>query len=389
MTQAAPPEVEVDAAGLAVSLREVTKVYDNGVMALGPIDLAVRKGEFVALVGPSGCGKSTLLAMIAGLEKVTSGQIFIDDRLVNSVAPKDRDIAMVFQSYALYPTMTARQNITFGMESRGVPRKEQDEAVRRVAQLLQIEPLLNRKPGQLSGGQRQRVAMGRALVRNPKLFLFDEPLSNLDAKLRVDMRSEIKKLHQRVGKTTVYVTHDQVEAMTLASRIAVMHHGSVQQFDVPQAVYARPANMFVAGFMGSPSMNFLDGRLTSSDGGPCVEIPLANGGVATLPLARKPAAMPDGGKVVLGIRPEHLYRYDAELKARKPALAQLAAPVDLVEPTGAETVASLKIGARDVVGRFDPDGAPEPGEMLNLGIDMAPACLFDPVSQQLIPDASS
>src|SRR5262249_35509977 len=197
------------------------------------------------------------------------------------------------QSYALYPTMTARQNITFGMESRGVPRKDQDEQVARVAQLLQIEPLLNRKPGQLSGGQRQRVAMGRALVRNPKLFLFDEPLSNLDAKLRVDMRTEIKKLHQRVGKTTTYVTHDQVEAMTRASRIGVMHHGSVQQFDIPQRVYARPANMFVAGFMGSPSMNFLDGRLAARDGAPCVEIPLANGAVAALPLARAPAVRPD------------------------------------------------------------------------------------------------
>ncbi|HTO65068.1 MAG TPA: ATP-binding cassette domain-containing protein, partial [Bradyrhizobium sp.] len=201
------------------------------VEVLKGIDIEARDGEFIALVGPSGCGKSTLLAMIAGLETVTSGQIFIDERLVNAVAPKDRDIAMVFQSYALYPTMTARQNITFGMESRGVPRKDQDEQVARVAGLLQIEPLLGRKPGQLSGGQRQRVAMGRALVRNPKLFLFDEPLSNLDAKLRVDMRAEIKKLHQRVGKTTIYVTHDQVEAMTLASRIAVMHQGSVQQFD--------------------------------------------------------------------------------------------------------------------------------------------------------------
>ncbi|MBV8918296.1 ABC transporter ATP-binding protein [Bradyrhizobium sp.] len=359
------------------------------VEVLKGIDIEARDGEFVALVGPSGCGKSTLLAMIAGLETVTSGQIFIDERLVNAVAPKDRDIAMVFQSYALYPTMTARQNITFGMESGGVPRKDQDEQIARVAQLLQIEPLLSRKPGQLSGGQRQRVAMGRALVRNSKLFLFDEPLSNLDAKLRVDMRAEIKKLHQRVGKTTIYVTHDQVEAMTLASRIAVMHQGSVQQFDIPKRVYARPANTFVAGFMGSPSMNFLDGRLAARDGGAlCVEIPLADGSVAALPLARPPATAPADGKVVLGIRPEHLYRYDAELKAKKPALARLTAPVELVEPTGAETVANLRIGGREVVGRFDPDGAPEAGEQLDLGIDMAPACLFDPVSQELIPDAS-
>src|SRR5215471_8229295 len=234
------------------------------VEVLKGIDIEARDGEFIALVGPSACGKSTLLAMIAGLETVTSGQIFIDDRLVNAVAPKDRDIAMVFQSYALYPTMTARQNITFGMESRGVPKAQRDEAVRRVAQLLQIEPLLGRKPGQLSGGQRQRVAMGRALVRDPKLFLFDEPLSNLDAKLRVDMRTEIKKLHQRLKATIVYVTHDQIEAMTLATRIAVMKGGVLQQLGTPYEVYNRPANLFVAGFMGSPRMNLAKERLAGS-----------------------------------------------------------------------------------------------------------------------------
>ncbi len=212
------------------------------------------------LVGPSGCGKSTLLAMIAGLEPISAGEIAIGGRVVNSVPPKDRDIAMVFQSYALYPTMTVRQNITFGMESRGVPKAEQAKAVERVSNLLHIEGLLDRKPSQLSGGQRQRVAMGRALVRDPVLFLFDEPLSNLDAKLRVEMRTEIKKLYQKLDKTTVYVTHDQVEAMTLASRIAVMHQGRLQQFAEPRQVYERPANMFVAGFMGSPAMNFLPAR---------------------------------------------------------------------------------------------------------------------------------
>jgi multiple sugar transport system ATP-binding protein len=353
------------------------------------IDIEAKSGEFVALVGPSGCGKSTLLAMIAGLESVTSGEIRIDDRLVNGIPPKDRDIAMVFQSYALYPTMTARQNITFGMESRRVPKAAQDEAVARVAALLQIEPLLGRKPAQLSGGQRQRVAMGRALVRDPKLFLFDEPLSNLDAKLRVDMRTEIKKLHQRVGKTTVYVTHDQVEAMTLASRIAVMHHGSLQQFDVPSRVYARPANMFVAGFMGSPSMNFVPSTLATRGDISVVEFPDASGGVVTLPLTRRPSTAPADGKVVLGIRPEHLYRYDADMKARRPALVQVSASVDLVEPTGAETIAMLKLGARDVVGRFEPDAAPEPGETFALGIDMAHACLFDPNTERLIPEATT
>ena len=357
----------------------------GSVEVLNGIDLEARTGEFIALVGPSGCGKSTLLAMIAGLESVSEGEIRIDGRIVNSVAPKDRDIAMVFQSYALYPTMTVRQNMTFGMESRGVPKPEQDAAIKRVASLLQIEPLLNRKPGQLSGGQRQRVAMGRALVRDPKLFLFDEPLSNLDAKLRVDMRTEIKKLHLRVGKTTIYVTHDQIEAMTLASRIAVMHQGAIQQFDEPQAVYDRPANMFVAGFMGSPSMNFIPGELAKFDGLPAVTIALSGGETATLPLPQTPTVFPANGKVVLGVRPEHLFRYNANLKAQKAGLAVVTASVEVVEPTGAETHAVLKVGELEIVGRFDPDGAPRLGENLPLGIDMGHACLFDPETQALIP----
>jgi multiple sugar transport system ATP-binding protein len=369
----------------------VSRLYKRfgSVEVLKGIDLEARTGEFVALVGPSGCGKSTLLAMIAGLETVSEGEIRIDGRLVNSVAPKDRDIAMVFQSYALYPTMTARQNMTFGMESRRVPKPEMDAAIKRVSALLQIEPLLNRKPGQLSGGQRQRVAMGRALVRDPKLFLFDEPLSNLDAKLRVDMRTEIKKLHQRVGKTTVYVTHDQIEAMTLASRIAVMHQGSIQQFDEPQAVYDRPANMFVAGFMGSPSMNFIPGELTKIGGAPAVAIVVESGETAMLQLAQMPAFRPADGKVVLGFRPEHLFRYSENLKGQKPALAMLTAPVEVVEPTGAETHAVLKIGEREIVGRFDPDRAPRLGELMPLGIDMAHACLFDPGTQAFIPQAAA
>ncbi len=354
----------------------------GAVEVLKGIDLDAGHGEFVALVGPSGCGKSTLLAMIAGLESVSEGEIRIDGRLVNHAAPKDRDIAMVFQSYALYPTMTARQNITFGMESRGVPRAEQDAAVKRVAALLQIEPLLSRKPGQLSGGQRQRVAMGRALVRDPKLFLFDEPLSNLDAKLRVDMRTEIKKLHARVGKTTVYVTHDQIEAMTLATRIAVMHQGQLQQFDEPQTIYRQPANMFVAGFMGSPAMNFIPARLVDD----AVEFALAEG-VARLPLPYRVARGP--GEVVLGVRPEHMYRYAEDLKARKPALAAFEAPVEVVEPTGAETIAVLKLGERDVTGRFDPDVAPRPGERMHVGVDMANVCLFDRQTETLIPRAST
>ena len=359
----------------------------GAVEVLKGIDLDAGEGDFVALVGPSGCGKSTLLAMIAGLESVSEGEIRIDGRLVNAVAPKDRDIAMVFQSYALYPTMTVRQNITFGMESRGVPKVEQDAAVKRVAGLLQIEPLLGRKPGQLSGGQRQRVAMGRALVRDPKLFLFDEPLSNLDAKLRVDMRTEIKKLHARVGKTTVYVTHDQIEAMTLATQIAVMHQGQLQQFDEPNVVYSRPANMFVAGFMGSPAMNFIPATVTEVDGALAVEAALWGGAIARLPLPYKPARATANHRVVLGVRPEHLYRYADDLKLRKPALAAFEAPVEVVEPTGAETIAVLKLGERDLTGRFDPDGAPRLGETMKVGVDMANVCLFDPADETLIPRA--
>src|ERR1700675_1091921 len=260
----------------SLTIRNLNKSFGS-VAVLQGIDLEVETGEFVVLVGPSGCGKSTLLAMIAGLESVSAGEIRIGDRVVNGVPPKDRDIAMVFQSYALYPTMTVRANITFGMESRGVPKKAQAEALARVAGLLQIESLLGRKPSQLSGGQRQRVAMGRALVRDPALFLFDEPLSNLDAKLRVEMRTEIKKLHQRVAKTTIYVTHDQVEAMTLASRVAVLHKGALQQFDRPRAVYERPANMFVAGFMGSPSMNFLPAQIVEVGGKLAVSVQAGNG----------------------------------------------------------------------------------------------------------------
>jgi multiple sugar transport system ATP-binding protein len=353
------------------------------VEVLKGINLEARQGEFIALVGPSGCGKSTLLAMIAGLETVTSGEILIGDRLVNSVAPKDRDIAMVFQSYALYPTMTVRQNMLFGMESRGVPKAEQVEAIKRVSTLLQIEALLHRKPGQLSGGQRQRVAMGRALVRDPELFLFDEPLSNLDAKLRVEMRTEIKKLHQRIGKTMIYVTHDQVEAMTLASRIAVMHQGSVQQFADPDTIYNRPANMFVAGFMGSPSMNFIDAEITTAEGRPAVTFPIGAGRTAVLPLYNGVADRVHGNRVVLGIRPEHLSRAGPEAQ-RRAGVATMTAPVEVVEPTGAETMAVLRIGDKEVIGRFSPDEAPRTGEDLPLAIDMTRACLFDPATTRLI-----
>src|SRR5471030_1652280 len=255
----------------ALAIRNVTKHYGTTPVLKG-INLDIDSGEFTVLVGPSGCGKSTLLNIVAGLDQASAGVVEIGGKPMNGVAAKDRNIAMVFQSYALYPSMTVRKNMTFGMECRRVPKREQAESLGRVARLLQIEELLDRKPSQLSGGQRQRVAMGRALVRDPFLFLFDEPLSNLDARLRIEMRMEIKRLHQRIGATIVYVTHDQIEAMTMATRIAVMHKGEVQQFADPDTIYRYPANLFVARFMGSPPMNTMPARLVVEDGGPVVVI---------------------------------------------------------------------------------------------------------------------
>ncbi len=367
----------------SLTIRNLQKNFGSTTVLKG-INLDVKTGEFVVLVGPSGCGKSTLLALVAGLETVSDGEIRIDERVVNGVPPKDRDIAMVFQSYALYPTMTVRANITFGMESRGVPKQARTEALARVAQLLRIESLLDRKPSQLSGGQRQRVAMGRALVRDPALFLFDEPLSNLDAKLRVEMRTEIKKLYQRLGKTTIYVTHDQVEAMTLASRIAVMHQGMVQQFAEPRTVYDRPANIFVASFMGSPPMNFLPAQ--TADSSPAAVVLTENNGQTTrLPLPEKVATTGGSGRhVVLGIRPENLTRYDRRQAEETPYLGTIEALVEVVEPTGAETMVVVRIAGREVIARFEPNAAPSIGEPVKLVVDMAKACLFDPETEMLI-----
>ncbi|HUL63580.1 MAG TPA: sn-glycerol-3-phosphate ABC transporter ATP-binding protein UgpC [Burkholderiaceae bacterium] len=360
-------------------IRDLSKRFGS-VEVLKNVNLEANAGEFIALVGPSGCGKSTLLAMLAGLESVTSGRIEIGGRVVNDVAPKDRDIAMVFQSYALYPTMTVRENITFGMESRRVPKAEQNEAVARVASLLQIGELLGRRPAQLSGGQRQRVAMGRALVRDPALFLFDEPLSNLDAKLRVEMRTEIKKLHQRVKKTTIYVTHDQVEAMTLASRVAVLHKGVLQQFDRPRVVYDRPANRFVAGFMGSPSMNFIPGELVEEGGKPCIALPGNGSPAAVLPLAT--SVTNSARKIVLGVRPEHMVRDTGG--GTKPGYGRMDATVEVVEPTGAETMVVMRVGAQEITARFEADSVPAVGEKVRVNVDMNKACLFDPDSEKLL-----
>ena len=365
----------------ALTIRGLHKKFGS-VDVLRGIELEAQPGEFVALVGPSGCGKSTLLAMIAGLETITAGDIEIGGRNVNNVPPKDRNIAMVFQSYALYPTMTVRQNMLFGMEARKVPRPEREAALKRVSELLQIDQLLNRRPSQLSGGQRQRVAMGRALVRDPDLFLFDEPLSNLDAKLRVDMRLEIKKLHTRVGKTTVYVTHDQVEAMTLASRIAVMHKGELQQFDEPQVIYDHPANLFVAGFMGSPAMNFLPATLGSANGRSVVTIKGAGDSDIALPIKLMTGNIASR-EVVLGIRPQH-FVLDGAGGPAGDGFAKLTLPVELVEPTGSETHAVLRLGSKEITASFPPNRAPKAGETVTLSVDMSQARVFDAATEQAI-----
>src|SRR5471030_3328978 len=368
----------------ALRIRDLWKRFGT-LDVLKGVDLEIDSGEFTVLVGPSGCGKSTLLAIIAGLERASGGDIEIGGRPMNDVAPKDRDIAMVFQSYALYPAMTVRRNITFGMECRGVPKAQQAEAVARVARLLQIEPLLERRPAQLSGGQRQRVAMGRALVRDPLLFLFDEPLSNLDAKLRVEMRMEIKRLHQRIGATIVYVTHDQIEAMTMATRIAVMHQGAVQQFADPDTVYRYPANLFVARFMGSPPMNTMPARLVAEEGGPVVVIGAGRPDEVRLRLQGYDAAAAfRGSEVVLGIRPECIAEGSRGFSGASGAPIVVDAPVEMIEPTGAETMVLLRLGGEPVLARISPDIRPTPGALAPFALDTRRICLFDPATERLI-----
>ncbi|HYD98467.1 MAG TPA: sn-glycerol-3-phosphate ABC transporter ATP-binding protein UgpC, partial [Alphaproteobacteria bacterium] len=363
----------------SLSIRNVCKRYGSLEILKG-IDIDVDDGEFLVLVGPSGCGKSTLLNMIAGLDTISDGEIAIDGRRVNELHPKDRDIAMVFQSYALYPNMTVRQNIAFGMEMRGVPKAQRDRGIEQVAKLLQIEAMLDRKPSQLSGGQRQRVAMGRALVRNPKIFLFDEPLSNLDAKLRVEMRTEIKKLHQRLRSTIVYVTHDQIEAMTLATRIAVMKGGVMQQLGTPHEIYTDPANTFVAGFMGSPSMNLIPARLRGDGAAPLIEIDLGQGGAARLPLAAPSDRLRPflDREVVLGLRPESIG--DAAAVDPRRTAAPLECLVEVTEPTGADILAVLMLGGVEATARLGADAAVKPQQIGRFAVDMSKAVLFDPAS---------
>jgi multiple sugar transport system ATP-binding protein len=370
----------------SLSIRNVRKVYPNGAEVLKGIDLEIKDGEFLILVGGSGCGKSTLLNMIAGLETVSEGEILIGDRCVNDIPPKSRDIAMVFQSYALYPTMTVRENISFGLGLRKVPKDEQKRIVERVAETLQMTHLLDRKPALLSGGQRQRVAMGRAIARDPALFLFDEPLSNLDAKLRVEMRAEIKLMHQRLGTTIVYVTHDQIEAMTLGDKIAVMRDGVVQQFGSPQDIYDRPDNIYVAGFIGSPSMNFLRGKLTQQDND--VAFALEHGGVTTLlPLPSDVAASATawiGRDVILGIRPEHV---TDSISARNEAHddyspTEVDCLVEMTEPTGPDTLVFAWFNGARATCRTHPRAGAAPGASIKLAFDLSKAMLFDPQTEQ-------
>ncbi|MEW9898488.1 sn-glycerol-3-phosphate ABC transporter ATP-binding protein UgpC [Chitinivorax sp. PXF-14] len=345
----------------SVSLRKVCKQF-GGSQIVRDVDLDIEDGEFVVMVGPSGCGKSTLLNCIAGLEAVSSGEIWIGGRLVNQVPPKDRDIAMVFQSYALYPNMSVRKNITFGMDMRNIPRAEQDTILARVADMLQISHLLDHKPAQLSGGQRQRVAMGRAMVRDPALFLFDEPLSNLDAKLRVQMRAEIKALHQRLRHTVIYVTHDQVEAMTLGDRIVVMNGGRIEQVGPPLQLYDHPLNQFVAGFIGSPAMNFITGMVQRRDG----LLVLATREGAAFPLP--PLALDEGRAVTLGIRPEHL-----AVDAQGPVELR----IDIVEPSGDATHLYGKAGDELICVGLHHRLALQPGLAVRLGWPLAHLHLFD------------
>ncbi|PHV06811.1 sugar ABC transporter ATP-binding protein [Janthinobacterium sp. BJB412] len=372
----------------SLTIRNVRKVYPNGAEILKGINLDIEDGQFIILVGGSGCGKSTLLNMIAGLETISEGEIMIGDRVVNNIPPKSRDIAMVFQSYALYPTMTVRENISFGLGIRKVPKDEQDKIVNRVAETLQMTHLLDRKPAMLSGGQRQRVAMGRAIARDPSLFLFDEPLSNLDAKLRVEMRAEIKLLHQRLGATIVYVTHDQIEAMTLGDRIAVMRDGVVQQYGSPQDIYDKPDNLYVAGFIGSPSMNFLRGKLVPHGDG--AAFALEHGGVTTLlpvPGDNSVLKQHQNRDIILGIRPEHVT--DAESARRASAEGryhptEVDCVVEMTEPTGPDTLVFAWFNGIRATCRTHPRAGALPGHDVKLAFDLSKAVFFDPATEQRV-----
>ncbi len=367
----------------SLSLKGINKTYPNGFVAVKDFNLEIKDKEFIIFVGPSGCGKSTTLRMIAGLEEITDGELWIGDKLMNDVEPKDRDIAMVFQNYALYPHMSVYDNMAFGLKLRKTPKDEIDKLVHEAARILDIEHLLDRKPKALSGGQRQRVAMGRAIVRNPKVFLMDEPLSNLDAKLRVQMRIEISKLHQKLQTTIIYVTHDQTEAMTLGTRIIVMKDGVVQQVDTPQNLYDKPVNLFVAGFMGSPQMNFIDCEVVKE--GNDVSLHFAERSIK-LPEARAQKLVEGGyvGKtVVLGIRPEDIKDEQTFIEASKDSAFE--ATVKVYELLGAEVFLYFTIAdSVDITARVNPRTTARPGDTIPIAMDLSKIHIFDKETEQVI-----
>jgi multiple sugar transport system ATP-binding protein len=347
----------------------------GGVSAVQGVDLDVRDGEFAVLVGPSGCGKSTLLRSIAGLEEIDDGTIEIGGKIVNDMRPRDRDVAMVFQDYALYPHLTVYGNISLSLRARGTKKPEIRTRVGNAAAMLGIAPLLNRYPRQLSGGQRQRVAIGRAIVRNPRVFLFDEPLSNLDAQLRDDMRGEIKRLHQDIGTTMIYVTHDQIEAMTLADRIVLMRDGKIEQQGAPLDLFEQPATLFVAGFLGSPKMNFLRGRMARKAEDSVIDL----GGDETLGLPRgRAVTVSDGSPIILGLRPEHIVR---AASAQPPSgVVRIEAVIELVQPTGSRTYATFRLAGQPVVAELQAHDVSRPGERVAIDINVPRAAVFDPQS---------
>ena len=359
----------------SLSLQHINKTYPNGFQAVKDFNLEIEDKEFIIFVGPSGCGKSTTLRMIAGLEEISGGTLKIGDKVMNDVEPKDRDIAMVFQNYALYPHMTVYDNMAFGLKLRKVPKDQIDKAVREAARILDLEKLLDRKPKALSGGQRQRVAMGRAIVRNPKVFLMDEPLSNLDAKLRVQMRIEISKIHQRLGATIIYVTHDQTEAMTLGTRIVVMKDGVVQQVDTPQHLYEQPGNLFVAGFMGSPQMNFLDAQIAEKGGDLIAKV----GEYDVVIPAAKAKVLKDGGyvgkTVVLGIRPEDIH--DSQMFIEASPSVPMTSTVKVYELLGVEVFLYFDVNGTQVTARVDPRTNSKTGDTIKFAFDMEKSHFFD------------
>lgn len=372
-----------DSFGLAnLSLQHVYKKYTGNVVAVTDFNLEIADKEFVVLVGPSGCGKSTTLRMIAGLEEISDGDLFIGPKRMNDVAPKDRDIAMVFQNYALYPHMTVYQNMAFGLKLRHFPKAEIDKRVREAAQLLDITPYLQRKPKALSGGQRQRVALGRAIVREPQAFLMDEPLSNLDAKLRVQMRTEISKLHKRLQTTFIYVTHDQTEAMTMGDRIVVMKDGFIQQVATPQEIYNFPRNLFVAGFIGSPSMNFLTGVIEERTGGlafvaPSVSLAIPEGRAEAI---RKAGVV--GKQVVFGIRPEHIHDEPVYMETYPQGVFE--ANVDVVEHMGSEMYLMMDVQGQPATARIVARGDVKVGDRLKLAVDMSKFHIFDKETEDAV-----